>query len=122
MKFLLRSNPNLWRRGHLVLRAQLFSTDALTSSSYSSSAPIGTLYGRISRSGNAELSIIPVLEKWFEEGKDVKQSELLRIIKQLRKYRRFKHALQVSCFSIFCVSIHLPISFSRCIITCVLNI
>ncbi|KAJ9177028.1 hypothetical protein P3X46_012283 [Hevea brasiliensis] len=96
MKLLPRSNANLWRRVHVVLRAQLLPSDALTSSSYSSSAPVDSLHRRISRSGNPAVSIVTVIEKWLEEGKSVEQSELRIFIKQLRKYRRFKQALQIS--------------------------
>ncbi|KAF2283445.1 hypothetical protein GH714_006659 [Hevea brasiliensis] len=46
--------------------------------------------------GNQAVSIVPVIEKWLEEGKDVKQFELHQFIKKLRKFRRFKHALQIS--------------------------
>ncbi|KAF4356455.1 hypothetical protein G4B88_027640 [Cannabis sativa] len=69
-----------------------YSTEAISSSS-----PLtNSLYHRISRLGDPKISMIPVLEQWVEEGRDVRQSELQKIIKQLRKYRRYTQALQVS--------------------------
>ncbi|EEF44444.1 pentatricopeptide repeat-containing protein At2g20710, mitochondrial [Ricinus communis] len=94
MKLLrLGSNSNLWQSGYQILRAQFLSTSTY---SLSSSAPIDTLYGRISKAGKPSISIVPILEKWLEEGNDVKKPELQKFVKQLRKYRRFTHALQVS--------------------------
>eukprot|EP01018_Ginkgo_biloba_P034030 Gb_09452 [translate_table: standard] len=54
------------------------------------------LYTRISRVGNPSCSVIPVLQKWVQEGKIVKKWELQNFIKEFRKYRRHKHALQIS--------------------------
>ncbi|PON32427.1 Pentatricopeptide repeat [Parasponia andersonii] len=73
-----------------VFRALFYSSEALTSSS----PPPDTLYRRISRLGNPKISMTPVLNQWVEQGKDVNASELHKIIKQLRKYRRFTQALQ----------------------------
>eukprot|EP01018_Ginkgo_biloba_P007810 Gb_14577 [translate_table: standard] len=55
-----------------------------------------TLYRRLSRLGNPRLSATSVLERWIQEGRKVKKWELQRIIKQLRRYRRYKHALENS--------------------------
>ncbi|KDP24137.1 hypothetical protein JCGZ_25794 [Jatropha curcas] len=90
MKLFLQSNLQLCRRGHQILRDRLLSTY----SSYSS-APSG-LSRRISRAGDPSVSMVPILEKWLEEGNDIKLSELQKFIKQLRKFRRYTQALQIS--------------------------
>lgn len=36
-----------------------------------------------------------VLNRWLREGKTVKKYEIERYVKELRKYKRFDHALQV---------------------------
>lgn len=54
------------------------------------------LYRRLSRVGIPDKSVVPVLDQWIAEGRDVDQSELRIIIKELRNYRRFKHALEIS--------------------------
>lgn len=55
-----------------------------------------SLYKRISELGDPNLSVFTVLQHWINEGRGTKKSELQRIVKQLRKYRRYKHALEVS--------------------------
>ncbi|KAK1436768.1 hypothetical protein QVD17_02550 [Tagetes erecta] len=52
-----------------------------------------TLYHNIIR--HHEPSIVPVLDQWVGEEKPVCQQDLHRIIKQLRKFGRYKHALQI---------------------------
>ena len=74
-----------------VFRALFYSTEALTSPS----PRTDTLYQRISKLGNPKISLTPVLDQWLEEGRPINSSELHKIIKQLRKYRRFSQALQV---------------------------
>ncbi|KAG2717305.1 hypothetical protein I3760_03G169200 [Carya illinoinensis] len=87
---LFRSNP--WR-GYAIPRvfgAFLYHTETVP-------APqIDSLYHRISRAGDPRVPIVRVIDHWLEEGRDVQNSELHRFIRQLRKYRRFKHALQIS--------------------------
>lgn len=39
---------------------------------------------------------MPVLDQWIEEGRNVDPPQLRRIIKELRHYRHFKHALEIS--------------------------
>ncbi|CAB4303866.1 unnamed protein product [Prunus armeniaca] len=89
---LLGSNP--WHGNAIsgVLRTLFYSTEALASCS----PPFETLYHRISRAGNPRVSIVPVLDQWIEEGRDVNKSELQSFVKMLRKYRRYSHALQIS--------------------------
>ncbi|KAD6795719.1 hypothetical protein R6Q59_020352 [Mikania micrantha] len=42
-----------------------------------------------------EPSVVPILDQWVAEGRPLDQQDLHRIIKQLRKYSRYKHALQI---------------------------
>ncbi|KAF5181633.1 Pentatricopeptide repeat-containing protein [Thalictrum thalictroides] len=56
----------------------------------------GNLYSRISPLGDPNVSLVPELDKWVEEKKKVKVAELQRIIRDLRKRKRYSHALQVS--------------------------
>lgn len=55
-----------------------------------------SLYRRISPLGDPNASIVPVLDQWIKEGKHVVKEELQSMIKVLRDYRRYKHALEVS--------------------------
>ncbi|KAK4850058.1 hypothetical protein QYF36_003504 [Acer negundo] len=54
------------------------------------------LYSRISPLGNPDTSLVPVLDKWVEEGKKVMESELQRIVRDLRSNKRYAQALQIS--------------------------
>ncbi|KAE8776066.1 tetratricopeptide-like helical [Hordeum vulgare] len=40
-------------------------------------------------------SAVVVLRRWAEEGRAVHKYQLNRVVRELRKYRRFKHALEV---------------------------
>lgn len=44
-------------------------------------------------------SALVVLRNWAEEGKTVQKYQLNRVVRELRKYKRFKHALEVSSSS-----------------------
>ncbi|XP_038993084.1 pentatricopeptide repeat-containing protein At2g20710, mitochondrial-like [Hibiscus syriacus] len=96
MKLLVGSNP--WTNSSIsrILRVVAYSTKTLSSPSASTSKPPDTLPIRISRFGDPKASIVPVLNQWLEEGKPKKQSMLQIIIRQLRSFRRYKHALEVS--------------------------
>ncbi|XP_057455676.1 pentatricopeptide repeat-containing protein At2g20710, mitochondrial-like [Lotus japonicus] len=63
-------------------------------SSYSS--PIDTLFFRISRTGDPAIPVTPLLNQWVQEGRPINHGDLQFFIKQLRSFRRFKHALQIS--------------------------
>ncbi|CAH9059992.1 unnamed protein product [Cuscuta europaea] len=54
------------------------------------------LYKRISPIGDPNVSVRPILDQWIEEGKHADKSDLHRIIKELTRFRRYKHALEVS--------------------------
>lgn len=53
------------------------------------------LRSRIFRLRHPKRSVIDVIEKWVGEGNGVSASELRRILKDLRKSQRYKHALEV---------------------------
>ncbi|KVH89534.1 pentatricopeptide repeat-containing protein At4g21705, mitochondrial [Cynara cardunculus var. scolymus] len=76
-----------------------YSTATITQSeSNDSSKKIkkASLYSRISPLGNPSLAMTPELDDWIRKGKKVRHSELKQIIHDLRKRRRFHHALEVS--------------------------
>ncbi|TXG62316.1 hypothetical protein EZV62_013679 [Acer yangbiense] len=54
------------------------------------------LYSRIRPLGNTTCSLVPVLDKWVQEGNKLKEIELQRIIRVLRSHKRYSQALQVS--------------------------
>ncbi|KAI3823930.1 hypothetical protein L1987_05376 [Smallanthus sonchifolius] len=60
------------------------------------SEPDSSLYRRISPVGDPDISIVPVLDQWVSEGRKVDKDSLDKIIKSLMKFRRFKHALEIS--------------------------
>jgi hypothetical protein len=57
------------------------------------------LYRRISPVGNPRLTIVPILDQWIAEGRTVSREPLISIIKELRYYKRYAHALEVSLIS-----------------------
>lgn len=59
------------------------------------------VFARIAPLGSPDMSMVPVLEQWVEEGKTVAKGELQWIIKRLNSYKRYKHALEVLYFCFF---------------------
>nr|GEZ38094.1 hypothetical protein [Tanacetum cinerariifolium] len=55
-----------------------------------------SLYSRISPLGDPKLAMTPELDNWVQKGLKVRLSEVKQIIHDLRKRRRFHHALEVS--------------------------
>ncbi|KAK1375737.1 Pentatricopeptide repeat-containing protein, mitochondrial [Heracleum sosnowskyi] len=51
---------------------------------------------RISPVGDWRVSIVPILDHWIQEGRNVNKVMLQRITWELRKYRRYAHSLEVS--------------------------
>ncbi|XP_057467035.1 pentatricopeptide repeat-containing protein At2g20710, mitochondrial-like isoform X3 [Actinidia eriantha] len=88
------------RRLNLNTRCRLcFGKFLLYSTITTVSAPAksgDSLYRRISPLGDPTVSIVPVLDQWVQEGRTVKKGDLENIIKELRRYSRFKHALEIS--------------------------
>ncbi|PWA59597.1 Pentatricopeptide repeat-containing protein [Artemisia annua] len=72
-----------------IWRGRYFTTENTTATAGT------TLFHKIV-GGYKEGSIVPVLDEWVSvEGKPVDQFDLHKIIKQLRKFRRYRHALQI---------------------------
>ncbi|CAK7349799.1 unnamed protein product [Dovyalis caffra] len=88
MNLFVRSNPTSCHHIRDVLRALFFSTDTTTISH--------SLNHRITMVKDPMVPIIPVIEKWVQEGNVVENRELKHFIRKLRKNHRFSHALQIS--------------------------
>ncbi|KAI8551689.1 hypothetical protein RHMOL_Rhmol06G0205700 [Rhododendron molle] len=69
----------------------LYSTQTLTSRNSKDS-----LFNRISVAGDPRVSMLPILDQWVERGRNVDLYEIKALIKHLREYKRFNHALQLS--------------------------
>ncbi|XWS63403.1 hypothetical protein CRYUN_Cryun06bG0094000 [Craigia yunnanensis] len=97
MKHLIGSNP--WTSSVIsrVLRVLSYSIQTPSPTTSPSNAT-DSLQIRISRTGDPKASILLVLNQWLEEGKPIKQSVLRSVIRQFRRFRRFKHALEVSAW------------------------
>ncbi|XP_034224982.1 pentatricopeptide repeat-containing protein At2g20710, mitochondrial-like [Prunus dulcis] len=57
---------------------------------------LNNLYGRISRVGDRNACILPILDEWIEEGGNAEKDDLVTIIKELRQFKYYKHALELS--------------------------
>ncbi|KAK3009418.1 hypothetical protein RJ639_014127 [Escallonia herrerae] len=55
-----------------------------------------SLHRRVSLVGAPTDSVVPVLDQWVQEGGNVDKRKLRDMIKELRFYRRYKHALEIS--------------------------
>jgi hypothetical protein len=77
---------------------KLGSRLGLTLRNYSTATPMNHLYRRISPLGDPKVSIVPVLDQWILEGRTVTKQPLLSIIKELRRFKRYTHALEVSFY------------------------
>ena len=73
---------------------------AAAASTKSSGDGRDTLGRRLMSLVYAKRSAVIAIRKWQEEGHTVRKYDLNRIVRQLRKLRRHKHALEVSLF--FC--------------------
>ena len=80
-----------------LLRSVFISQNCIGKLFYhSSSLSRHSLYRRISPLGDPNVSLVPILDEWVQQGNPVTQTELQLIIRELRVCRRFKQALQVS--------------------------
>lgn len=68
----------------------------------SSTSKNNDLWARISGLVFPRRSATMVLQKWVDEGNRVSGSELRRISKQLVKFKRYKHALEVFVWCFYC--------------------
>ncbi|KAL1829436.1 hypothetical protein ACET3Z_007848 [Daucus carota] len=79
------------------LSAYYSSSSTSASSSHTDyKKDVDSLYRRISPVGDWSESIVPILNHWIQEGRTVNKVQLQRIIRELRRYKRYKHALEVS--------------------------
>ncbi|XVF01983.1 hypothetical protein REPUB_Repub04eG0136900 [Reevesia pubescens] len=74
-----------------VFRVLSYSTKTSPSKIVPDTLPI-----RVPRNAAPKASILPILNQWLQEGKPIKQSLRQTLIRQLRRFRRYNHALQVS--------------------------
>lgn len=87
----LISNSN--RISRVLFKNSFSSTNAETPSILTND----TLYKRISPSAiSSKTSIVPILEQWVQEGKDIVADELKNMIKIYRNHNRYSQALQLS--------------------------
>ncbi|KAK1554279.1 hypothetical protein Q3G72_021879 [Acer saccharum] len=66
----------------------------ITGKNWNVSMPL--IYRKISPIGDSTVSIVPVLDQWVQDGGAVDKGALQLMIKELRTYNRFAHALQMS--------------------------
>lgn len=105
-----------WFRRALATQARHFSSSSaeLVTPKFRSPVPISatTTYNKSSRGrdtlGRRLLSLIfpkrsavIAIRKWAEEGKTIQKYQLNRVVRELRSYKRYKHALEVR-FHLFC--------------------
>lgn len=85
----------------MVLRFSSYGTNSGTlASSSAAQKEKDDLYQRLLPYAPSTVSMTPIINQWVREGKTVEYAVLKKAIKQLRAYRRFKHALQVPPSSI----------------------
>lgn len=83
-----------------LIENRSYTTATITrSESDNSSQKKVSLYSRISPLGNPNLAMTPELDDWIEKGKKVRPSELKQIVHDLRKRKRYHHALEVSTYN-----------------------
>ncbi|KAJ9549250.1 hypothetical protein OSB04_021793 [Centaurea solstitialis] len=91
MAFLRSYKPS---KSHIsISRAVFYSTETKQKQI---SQKNDSLYSRISPIGDPNASVIPILDQWQSEGKFVSFQRIIVIIKSLRKFNRYTHALQLS--------------------------
>ncbi|EEF34782.1 pentatricopeptide repeat-containing protein, putative [Ricinus communis] len=82
----------------ILKRTQSLTANAILTRRYYNKARTAsnTLFARISPLGEPDISLVPVLDNWVQEGKKIRGFELQKIIRDLRCHRRYTQALQVS--------------------------
>ncbi|XP_010105079.2 pentatricopeptide repeat-containing protein At2g20710, mitochondrial [Morus notabilis] len=78
-----------------VSGVSLYSTAAPRPQGKFRDASIRRLFRRISPE-LPSISIVPILDQWIGEGETVNKSDLVTIINELRHYKRYKQALEIS--------------------------
>ncbi|KAL2455314.1 Pentatricopeptide repeat-containing protein [Forsythia ovata] len=79
-----------------IIHKQFFSSSFTRTLNSENGLESKSLYRRISPLGDPNVSIVPVLDQWIREGNTVNKPQLQQIINELRFYKRFIHALEVS--------------------------
>ncbi|KAB5530104.1 hypothetical protein DKX38_020185 [Salix brachista] len=77
-----------------VLASLFFSTKTPTKPLSSSDSC--TLCRRIEAIRDPRASIVPVLDQWVKEGNSVDKYQLVSLVRLMKDYKRFNHALEVS--------------------------
>lgn len=97
------------------LKQRRFGPSILRVSVYSTRAQADTLYGRLQRCNGQRISVVPVIDGWVSEGREMhdQEQELKRFIINCRKNRRFVPALEVCLF----VSMYVGFVFILCYMT-----
>ncbi|RWR95231.1 pentatricopeptide repeat-containing protein, mitochondrial-like protein [Cinnamomum micranthum f. kanehirae] len=99
----MAKNPNPRRAlmlGSVAMRS--LSTATMTNveptariASPSSSSSSSSLYRRLSAlASNRDGTVAKVLDGWVMEGNSINKNQIISFIKELRKYKRFRHALE----------------------------
>ncbi|TXG55169.1 hypothetical protein EZV62_020425 [Acer yangbiense] len=86
------------RRNHSgVLLSSLFSNRAKTQTqTITQSSPSKLLYDRIQTIRDPKISVVPVLDKWVGEGNTVDTRKLHNLVRAMKEFKRFHHALEIS--------------------------
>ncbi|XP_031265364.1 pentatricopeptide repeat-containing protein At2g20710, mitochondrial-like [Pistacia vera] len=106
---ILRNTTSHFAFGNAPAVRSFFTKSAERSTSSSRlRGSMNALYCRISPIGNPRVSIVPLLDLWVQEGRPVVKEQLQSFIKELRTYRRFSHALEMSMW--MTDKIHLPLT------------
>ncbi|XP_031283588.1 pentatricopeptide repeat-containing protein At2g20710, mitochondrial-like [Pistacia vera] len=85
---------NVLRTSSYSTATRNLTTERRSSNPYSNS--MRDLFLRITPLGDPTVSIVPLLNQWVQEGRTVEKEQLQLFIKELRSFRRFTHALQIS--------------------------
>ena len=73
------------------------------------------VYRRISLNQNPQVGSAEVLNQWENEGRHLTKWELSRVVKELRKYKRFPRALEVKILSLKPFSSSFPLGLFLCV-------
>lgn len=98
-----------------VFRVLFYSTGTVPSSSSKD-----TLYSRLVQFGKLTtgFSIQGVLDQWVGEGRALEREELRVTIKQLRKFKRYKQALEVYPFLCRSLSLYVHVDLLKTVLSC----
>lgn len=88
---LLRSS----QQSNSMAFASLFCTESLSPRFSSASPTPSSLLDKILAVRDPKISAVPVLEKWVGDGGAVGKQELQSLVRLMKSFRRFNHALQV---------------------------